>query len=60
MDTSFHAPPSSHRWRLLAEAEHSGVAQTEGGDCGLVTQRGLVVTVPADAVMAIPIQVTQQ
>lgn len=51
---------TSHRWRLLAESEHSGVAQTERGDGGLVTQGGLVVTVPADAVTAVPIQVTQQ
>lgn len=48
----------SHQWRLLAKAEHSGVAQTEGGDSGLFTQRGLIITVPANAVMAIAIQVT--
>ena len=51
---------TSHRWRLFAEREHSGVAQAEGGDGGFVTQGGLVVTVPADAVVAVPVQVTQQ
>lgn len=51
---------SSHRRRLLAKAEHSGVTQTEGSDGGFGTQGGLIVTVPADAVMAVPIQVTQQ
>lgn len=54
------ALPSSHRWRLLAEAENSGVTQTERGDSGVFTQGGLVVAVPADAVMAVPIQVAQQ
>lgn len=48
------------RWRLLAKAEHSGVTQTDGGNDGLRTQGGFIVTVPSDAVMAIAIQVTQQ
>lgn len=60
MDTIVVSLPSSHRCRLFAEAEHSRVTQTEGGDGGLVAQRGLVVTVPADAVVAVPIQVTEQ
>ena len=50
----------THRWRLLAEAEHSGVAQTDGGNGGFGAQGGFVVTVPADAVMAVTIKVTQQ
>lgn len=57
---SHHPTPPSHRWRLLAEAEHPGVSQAEGGDGGFGAQGGLVVTVPADAVVAVPVQVAQQ
>lgn len=50
----------SDRRRLLAEAEDPGVPQAERGDGGLRPQRGLVVAVPADAVMTIAVQVAQE
>lgn len=50
---------ASDRRRDLAEAEHSRVAQTQGSDGGLVAQRGLIVAVPADAVVAVSIQVAE-
>lgn len=50
----------SDRRRLLAEAEDPGVPQAERGDGRLRPQRGLVVTVPADAVVTIAVQVAQQ
>lgn len=50
----------SDRRRLLAEAEYPGVPQAERGDGGLRPQRGLVVAVPADAVVTIAVQVAQQ
>lgn len=50
----------SDRRRLLAEAEDPGVSQAERGDGGLRPQRGLVVAVPADAVVTIAVQVAQQ
>lgn len=51
---------SPDRRRLLAEAEDPGVPQAERGDGGLRPQRGLVVAVPADAVVTVAVQVAQQ
>lgn len=46
---------SSDRWRNLAEAEDSGVTQTQRSNGGFVAKWGLVVAVPANAVVAISI-----
>ena len=50
----------SHRRGLFAQAEQPGVSQAEGGDGGGGPQGGLVVAVPANAVLAVAVQVTQQ
>lgn len=53
-------PDHPDRWGDLAEAEHSGVSQAQGGDVGSAAQRGLVVTMPTDAVVSISVQVAEQ
>lgn len=50
----------THSKRLFTQTEHSRVSQTQRGDGRLGSQRRLIVTVPANTVFTVPVQVTQQ
>lgn len=44
---------------FLPEAEDSCVSEADGGDGGVRSKRGLVITVPCDAVVSVPVKITQ-